>query len=152
MQDRQDSRGKISKMPRHAHHGTGPEPEPSVRWLEELEDEWLQVAAVATELADKHRQLLGQLRSRADPHKWAGWNSLLADTALVAVSAERLLAHDVVIARHYRLTWKHIAGALGEEPTTIHKRYKGRFETFNLRWLEMFRHADRIQQGEYSPE
>ncbi len=137
-------------MPRHAHHGTGPEPEPSVRWLEELEDEWLQVAAVATELADKHRQLLGQLRSRADPHKWAGWNSLLADTALVAVSAERLLAHDVVIARHYRLTWKRISGALGEELSTIQKRYKDRFESFNLRWLEMYRHADDIRLEEWS--
>ncbi len=155
MQDRRDSHGKMWKMPPHAHDGTEPEPEPSVRWLEQLEDEWMQVAEVAIELANKHRELLGQFRSRADPHKWGEWNSLLADTALVVVWAERLLAHDVVIARHYRITWEHIAGALGENLSTVHKRYRrryeSRYETCNLRWLEMFQHADRFRRGETSP-
>lgn len=119
-----------------------------MRELEELEDEWLQVASVAVDLAAKHRELLGKFRSRANPHDWSGWDSLLADAETVAKSAERLLAHDVVIARHYRITWARIAKALGQRLPTIERRYKEGVSAFDQSWIAAFRHGDRVRRGQ----
>jgi hypothetical protein len=129
----------------------GPARKPSVRWLEELEDEWELLAVDAFSLADRHGQLLGQMRSKADTGKWPGWDSLLADTEQVAASAERLLAHDVAIARHYAVPWRRIADALGQKLPTVHLRYTAilaDLDHFNERWLSTARNAARVRRGE----